>query len=185
MKYSFYALAFSLLWVLPACQSSTSDLAFVNDVKTFEPKWMDLSETLSYIGRNILVTDNRYNKDLSDIKAATKGAAIGDMEDLLRQYRNMTTMQHEIKKRYENQKELFTKSVHAYNDFENKVMKNKLSLDKAKKNFENFKQQYEDLAEDITKSHADIVRNIEEHNALTRKMVQVSGTYTNFDIDPR
>ena len=62
LQYILILIAFSTL----ACGGV--DITFVNQVKIFEPQWIDLSEKFSFVQRNLDLTEKRYDQDLAQVE---------------------------------------------------------------------------------------------------------------------
>lgn len=185
MKYihnSFFIIA--LLFVY-ACGSS--DLSFINEVKRFEPRWMSLSEKAAKIQHNLSITGRRYEKDMQAVspmiqKDRENWATLFSQKN---QYRRIITERDSLEARYIRQKELLTETVYKFNDWENKLMKNKLKETDARREFEDFRMQQAALEEEMSEIYTDLVKNIESHNAILRRLAQSLNLFNNFDIDPK
>jgi chromosome segregation ATPase len=181
--YSLFLGAF--LFVSAGCGSL--DIAFINEVKTFEPRWMDMSEKVSFVERNLTAAENRYARDLEEIEAAAekKAELTADYYSLKSQYQEMLSRRDLIRNRFEVQKEQFTGAAYAFNAWQVKLMKKKIDEEQAREDLEQFKAQYSEILLEIDKIQGEVITNVQEHNAILRKLTQLLGVYTTYDMDPR
>lgn len=168
-----------LLFVLSGCGSS--DLSLINEVKRFEPEWMNLSEKVTFVDRYLRITEKRYESDLNEVDPLISGTT-SEAYQLKNQYRSMMNEQKVIVDQFEQKKKEFVKAVEDFNVWQNKLMKNKLAIEKAKVEFEKFKQRHAQLTEAITGYQTDLIKNIEQHNSLMRRMARELKVYSNYDI---
>ncbi len=172
------------IFFLTACGGV--ELAFMNEVKVFEPKWTILSEKITFIKRHISIADMRYE---SDIKQVEKG--IGDLDagrqdevrSLRNRYRKVIEEKDELKGKFEETLESFKTTIYAFNDWENKLMNNDLDTDEAKLQFAKYQSFYAELYGSIDSLQTDLIQNIERHNSLLKSMTQLMDKDTNFRID--
>ena len=169
---------FCLLFIAWGC--SSQDLALINEVKRFEPQWMDLSEKVTSMQRTLRITELRYPKDLEVIKAEIGNSG---HDNLLSQYRRISRERSEIHERFKTQKESLTQQVVSFNDWETDLMKNRLDEYEARTKFNEFRKGYRDLVREIDEIHSDMVRNIEVRNSVAFQLGRQLGLYQNFAIE--
>ncbi len=164
------------------------DNSFVNKVKIFEPKWIDLSERFSYLQRNLDLAEKRYGSDLSQVEALFTSVSAEErveLSNLRSQYREMVKEKDEIQDDYEKKVAGFTELVYGFNDWENKLMKGKLKEDKARADFIIYQQEYERLDQEVRDLQTKLLKNMERHNSILESMVKRLGIFTNFDIQAK
>lgn len=173
-----------VLLVFGSCQSV--DLSFVNQVKRFGPQWMVLSEKLSFIERNLSITERRYLKDLESVNGrlrryqpAESSAVYGNIN----RYRSTIAERDKIKTQFEADKKAFVEKVQAFNAWENKLMKHKLDMDSANQSFETYQEDYQTLFKSIDALQQSTIENIEQHNLILRSLTRDLGMFENFDIE--
>ena len=185
MNYSHKTFIFIAFILLYACGSS--DLSFINEVKRFEPKWMSLSEKTAKIQHNLSITGRRYGKDMEVISPLIQKNRENwaNLFSLKNQYRRVITQRDSLESRYNQKKELLTKTVYQFNDWENELMKNKLDETEARRQFKEFRQHQAELNEEMEKIYTELIQNIEAHNSILRRIAQALNLFNNFDIDPK
>lgn len=170
--------------ILASC--ATTDLAFVNEVKTFDPRWMDLSEKFRYVKRNLELTEVRYQKDLDQIselfKASGKSSRFSGMKST---YNEMVDERDKILEDFDSQMAEFEKTVYEFNEWENKLMRNDLDPEQAKQDFFEFKNTHGVLLGEIDELQTRLIKNIESHNSVIRRMTQALGIHTSYELDPK
>lgn len=174
----------SLFLLLAAC--SSLDLAFINEVKRFEPQWMTLSEKAAFIEQKLSITGRRYPRDLALIDERMNhvgGDGQPEAYGLRSQYRRVMADREKLADRFETEKKTLTEQVKAFNDWETRLMKGEWGEDKAKRDFEAFKQRQQELQREINDIQSQLIKNIETHNAILRRLAQLLEVYNNFDID--
>ena len=182
--YIYTILLFSLL--VTGCGSI--DLSLVNEVKRFEPEWMNLSETVTYIDKNMDVTLRRYDADWAEVEPYMKDPRTisrSNLQGLRSQYMNMKSSRDEILENFQKQKEKFVKEVDGFNSWVNQLMKNKLDQDDAAQQFKTYKKNHEELKTEMISIQEDLIKNIQEHNSILRQITSALRLYTNFDINPK
>ena len=164
------------------------DITFVNKVKIFEPKWIDLSEKFSFIQRNLDLTDRRYDQDLSQVESLFSSVgsdARVELSNLRSKYREMIKERDEIRKDSENKNDSFSELVHSFNDWENKLMKGKLDEEKARADFIIYQKEYEKLDREVRELQTRLLKNIETHNSLLQSMTRKLEIFTNYDMQAK
>lgn len=175
-----------LFVILFACTScGDKDLSLINEVKRFDPEWMNLSEQVSGIDRLLRITDRRYEQDLNEVDPFISDPASNERSNLFglkSQYRNMMADRDKIKESFEEQKQQFVTTVHDFNEWQNDLMKNKVDLGTARTTLEDFQKQHEAIKAEISKSEKAVEDNIQTHNSIMRRITSRLKLYTNYDI---
>ena len=175
-----------LVFVLTGCGSV--DLSLINEVKRFEPEWMNLSETVTFIERNLNLTQRRYAKDLKEIEPFIKNPQSNQRNDLygLRsQYENMMEKRDELQSSFDTQKGEFVTTVSDFNAWVNDLMKNKLGEDEAYTSFRDYRQKHEEMKTEMRDLQNNLIKNIQEHNAILKRITGKLKLYSNYDINPK
>ena len=162
------------------------DLAFMNEVKVFEPKWTILSEKITFIKRHIDITDMRYDADIQQVEKGI-GATDANRQDELRslrsRYLKVVEEKDELKEGYSETLESFKATIYAFNDWENRLMQNDLETDEAKLQFVKYQNFYTELYQSVDSLQTQLIKNIERHNSLLQSMTQLMDKDTNFKIE--
>ncbi|MEL6192350.1 MAG: hypothetical protein AAFR66_09880, partial [Bacteroidota bacterium] len=82
-RISLYPILF-VLSILLFMGCGREDLALVNQIKRLEPQWMELSEKVSFIDRNLGITQRRYVEDLEVINQRMRKTYGGESVSNLR-----------------------------------------------------------------------------------------------------
>ena len=182
-----YILTSFSIMLLMAC--SSMDLAFINEVKRFEPQWMNLSEKSAFIDQKLSITGRRYPKDLELVEAQIQSSNVGDngneVYGLRSQYRKIMGERQKLEERFEAEKKSLTQQVQAFNEWETKLMKNKWDEGFARKRFEEFKKDQQKVQTEIDEIQSLLVRNIRQHNDILSRIAQLLGMYNNFEIETK
>ncbi|MEM7373738.1 MAG: hypothetical protein AAF587_34265 [Bacteroidota bacterium] len=182
-KVAFLISLFACLLVASSC--GPSDLSLINEVKRFEPEWMNLSEKVSFINQHLRITHRRYEQDLNEVNPFISDPGMAERSNLLGMrsaYKNMMTERDELETRFQDQRLLFIQTVEDFNDWQTKLMKDKISNEDATQGFADFKAQHDQLFAEMTTIEKEVVKNIEKHNALLRRITSALKLYTNYDI---
>ncbi len=184
-RISLYPILF-FLSILLFAGCGREDLALVNQIKRLEPQWMELSEKVSFIDRNLGITQRRYVEDLEVINQRMRKTYGGEsVSNLRNQYKNVISERDEIKERFEKEKSSFVETVYGFNEWENKVMKNKIDEEEAYQTLATYQDFYTEANSNIDDLFNDLVSNINSHNSILRNLSRQLNLYTNFDIDPK
>ncbi|MEO1447897.1 MAG: hypothetical protein AAFV07_00120 [Bacteroidota bacterium] len=179
-----YPLSLLVLFsVLTSC--GDKDLSLINEVKRFDPEWMNLSEQVSGIDRLIRITDRRYEQDLNEVDPFISDPASNERSNLFglkSQYRNMMVERDELKTKFEEQKAKFVETVHEFNEWQNDLMKNKVDLGTARTTLEGYQKQHNAIKAEITETEKAVEDNIQTHNSIMRRITSSLKLYTNYDI---
>ena len=98
------------------------------------------------------------------------------------QYLNLVSERDDIQTQFDEKQNSFVETVNRFNQWQTKLMKNKLDLDEAHTSFQGFKQELEVLNQDMDEIESKLLDNIEEHNSLLRRITNALKLYTNYDI---
>lgn len=175
--------AFVFLFSLTSC--GEKDLSLINEVKRFDPEWMNLSEQVSGIDRLLRITDRRYEQDLNEVDPFISDPKSNERSNLFgakSRYKNMMAERDEIRTKFEGNKEKFVETVHRFNAWQNELMKNKVDLSTARTTFDAFQKEYAALKEEISKTEGEVEDNIRSHNSIMRQITTSLKLYTNYDI---
>jgi chromosome segregation ATPase len=177
-------LIFSSL-MLMGSSCGPSDLSLINQVKRFEPEWMNLSEKVSFINQYLRLTERRYPKDLEEVDPFIKDPGISERNNLMglrSQYRNLMTERDEIQAEFDERQATFIETVERFNEWQTKLMKSKLNESEAPQSFQQFQQDYASLKQAMSESESKLLDNIELHNSILRQITSALKLYTNYDI---
>ncbi|WNJ16129.1 hypothetical protein [Pontibacter sp. G13] len=172
--------------LLAGCGSD--NLTLINKVKRFEPEWMNLSEQVTFIERNLKITEKRYPEDLRDVEPYITNPATSQrnsMYGLKSQYMNMMEERDDLATRFEEAKASFTQQVNDFNFWQNELMHDKLDEAQAVPQLDQFKKDHAELSDEISRIQNQLIRNIESHNSLMRRITEALRLYTNYDINYR
>lgn len=182
-KVAFLISLFTCLMLVSAC--GPSDLSLINEVKRFEPEWMNLSEKVSFINQHLRITHRRYEQDLNEVNPFISDPGMAERSNLLGMrsaYKNMMTERDELETRFQEQRQLFIQTVEDFNNWQTKLMKDKLSESEASQGFADFQAQHDALSAEMAEIEKEVVKNIEKHNSLLRRITSALKLYTNYDI---
>ena len=174
---------FAFLLVGTSC--GPSDLSLINEVKRFEPEWMNLSEKVSFINQHLRITHRRYEQDLKEVDPFITDPGIAERSNLMGMrsaYKNMMTERDELQTQFEESRQSFIDTVEEFNEWQTRLMKNKIDQSDAIKGLEDFKQKHQAIHEEMNEIERSVVKNIETHNALLRRITSALKLYTNYDI---
>lgn len=183
-KPAIMSLILSIL-MLMGSSCGPSDLSLINQVKRFEPEWMNLSEKVSFINQYLRLTERRYAKDLEEVDPFIKDPGISERNNLMglrSQYRNLMAERDEIQAEFDEQQATFIATVERFNEWQTRLMKNKLSESEAPQSFQQFKEDYATLKQAMSESESKLLDNIELHNSILRQITSSLKLYTNYDI---
>lgn len=167
---------------------SSADLSFVNEVKRFEPKWMSLSEKVSFVNRNLTATQRRYEQDLKEVEPAFPNSAANSRTQIyaLRgEYRSVIATRDSIQSSFEVEQGRFVDAANRFNAWQSKVMKNKLDPAQASVDFEDFKKEFISIDIAVGALQGEIITNIESHNSIMSQISRKLNVHTNYSIDPK
>ncbi|MEM6263581.1 MAG: hypothetical protein AAGI38_13800 [Bacteroidota bacterium] len=178
------------IWLIIALSTGcgSADVAFINEVKSFEPRWMELSERFTFVDRNLSVTEARYEADLEQVMAffdQADGADQNRLNTLKARYDKTIDERNELRKSFDELKGSFKETVVAFNDWDNQLMKNKLPKETAAQEFKDFKSKQQELVAEIENIQGNLIQNIGKHNDQLRQMTRLLEIYTSYDIEAR
>ena len=169
--------------LLPGCGSD--DLSLINEVKRFDPEWMSLSSKVSFIDRYLRITARRYQEDFEEVDPYISDPATTERSNLygLRsEYRNMMQERDQLETQFDQTKTDFVTAVEYFNDWQTDLMKGRLDEDEARLAFREIQAGHDSLATRISGLQDDLIRNIEQHNALMNRITRALDIHTSFEI---
>ena len=125
MKSGYIFLPIIILAVLITSGCGSVDLSLINQVKRFEPEWMNLSETVSFVDRNLRITHQRYDADFKEIDPFISDPNSNERNSLFglrSQYMNMVKDRDKLQETFDLQKDEFIQTVAEFNEWQNKLM---------------------------------------------------------------
>lgn len=162
------------------------DLSLVNQVKRFEPEWGAVSEKVTFMDRNLRLSRRRYPQDLEELKPHILRATDARRSELLglqQQYQDMMRERDDIQQRFEAQKSRFLGEINKFNDWENSLSQGLVSRDAANRDFAEFRATHQELKVEFDKLQTELIRNLEKHNTLARRLSTMLELYTNYTIE--
>lgn len=181
LNYGFFLL---MLFALSAC--GKPDLALINAVKSFESQWQDMNKKLGFIDRNLSLAEKKYESDAKELGSFVSNNptdTIQNTSGFELEYKRIILERNKLRANYQLSKSSFDKEVKKFNDWQGKLMKNKLNNEKAKKDFKEFQNTYDKMGKEIDDLTAALTKNIEKHNSITRDKAFSIGNYNNFHIN--
>jgi hypothetical protein len=176
----------SLLGSMVGCGST--DLALINQVKRFEPEWTRLADKVSYIDRNLRSTHRHYQADFEAVNPYLTNTRLMSqyrMPSMRSQFLNVISQRDSIQTRFTEGKEKFLTELHAFNEWENQLMRGRVGKNEAYQQFSAYKEKVAIMQEDMGVLQDMLISNIEEHNSILRQLSGALDLYQNFDINPR
>jgi hypothetical protein len=162
------------------------DLSLVNQVKRFEPEWGAVSEKVTFMDRNLRLSRRRYPQDLEELKPhilRTTDARRSELIGLQQQYQDMMRERDDIQQRFEAQKSRFLGEIEKFNEWENSLSQGFVSRDAATRDFAEFRAIHQELKTEFDKLQTELIRNLEKHNTLARRLSTMLELYTNYTIE--
>ncbi len=181
MKKAFSAI-FLLLGLAFVSGCGSTDITLLNEVKRFEPEWTRLSSTVTTTKANLLLTE-QYDQHLKELDPYLSTA--GDLGNLRSQYRNMMVERDSLSSRFARELALFEEEVTTFNDWVSDLMQDKVDEDNAQVQFDQYQRKYQALSEVMDDLYSRVVKNIDLHNSLTRRMSAAVSLYGNYEIVAR
>ncbi len=184
MKRASYLLLFAL--IVSAC--GDANLALINQVKRFEPEWLDLSDKVSFIDRNLRLTGVRYEEHFRELDRYLSGSSSdggGDLNTLRSEYRTLVSNRDKIQQDFKSFKVRFLDQLTHFNTWENDLSTGDLDDGMARGDFLLLKRDEEKLDQEADKLYKRLIQNIEQHNSLSKRIAVRVNLYTNYDISPR
>ncbi|MEZ4685816.1 MAG: hypothetical protein R3B47_07040 [Bacteroidia bacterium] len=182
----FLPVLLGFLFLLASCGSA--DLAILNDVNIFSPKWQEVSRQYAFVKRNLETALTLYDEHLEDLEPQIDRADSDRRPELIGlrgRYQAMVREAQEMKGEYATQYAELKKTVTVFNDWHTKLMAGKLSNDEARADFATFKVAYRKISEQADELQAALIKNVENHNSITAAMVDLLGGYQNYRIELR
>lgn len=159
----------ALLW--SGCGST--DLSLLNEVKRFEPEWMDLSEQVTDISRLLRKTETTYEEFVAFASPRVGSPEADEATELSRalaDYRGLIKERDALSERFEETRKRFEEAVQAFNRWQNALMRDELKAKKAQAEFERYQQTYAQLSEEMATLEHDLGDNVESANSLVRQI---------------
>ena len=94
----------------------------------------------------------------------------------------MMTERDELESKFQEQRQEFIKTVQEFNEWQTRLMKNKIDNEEAALGLAEFKQKHSRIHGEMDVIEREVVKNIETHNALLRRITSALKLYTNYDI---
>ncbi len=171
-----------VLVVMTACGSA--DLTMLNEVKRFEPEWTRLSTTVIAIKTNLKLTE-RYASDLKEVDpylSDLNAVSQSDLADMRSRYRGMMSERDSIAAKFGRELIQFEEEVTGFNNWVNDLMKEKEDKPTTQRRFEQYQRKHQATTEVMDDLYARLVRNIELHNSLMRRIAGAVNLYGNYEI---
>lgn len=175
-----------LLLFLSSC--GNADLAVLNDVNIFSPKWQEVSQQYAFVKRNLETALVLYDEHLQDIEPQIDQASASRRPELIGlrgRYQAMVREAQELQGDYKEQYAELKETVISFNDWHTKLMNNKLSTEEARADFSTYKVTYRKVQKQATELQSTLIKNVENHNNITTAMVDLLGGYQNYRIELR
>lgn len=160
----------------------SSDLSLINDVKRFEPEWMNLSEKVIFLDRYLEITGKEYEAHISEVSPLISESGTSELLRLRRDYKKMSEERETIEEKFRSQQANFEDEVKAFHSWQNRLMKGKLDEDRAKTQFTDFQASYNSLNTSLTDLQDRLIRNIENHNSIMGKIASKVMPHSSYDI---
>ncbi|MEO0582802.1 MAG: hypothetical protein AAF135_11310 [Bacteroidota bacterium] len=160
----------------------SSDLSLINDVKRFEPEWMNLSEKVIFLDRYLEITGKEYEAHISEVSPLISESGTSELLRLRRDYKKMSEERETIEEKFRGQQANFEDEVKAFHSWQNRLMKGKLDEDRAKTQFTDFQASYNSLNTSLTDLQDRLIRNIENHNSIMGKIASKVMPHSSYDI---
>lgn len=160
----------------------SSDLSLINDVKRFEPEWMNLSEKVIFLDRYLEITGKEYEAHISEVSPLISESGTSELLRLRRDYKKMSEERETIEEKFRSQQANFEDEVKAFHSWQNRLMKGKLDEDRAKAQFTDFQASYNSLNTSLTDLQDRLIRNIENHNSIMGKIASKVMPHSSYDI---
>lgn len=170
-----------LLW---SCNEP--DIRLVNKVKTFDPKWADLNDKLSYLDRNLDIAEERFEADFAEIDGM-----LGEIPDslrgrkyrtMLKDYDTLIISRDTIRHIFEATKAEYGTRIQTFHEWEKLVMDGSVTSDPGLDTLAVFRKAHKRM-EHVTDSVTTVLAtSFEEHNRILRQLAVLMGIFQNFDI---
>ena len=165
-----------------------ANLAVLNDVNLFAPKWQEISQQYAFVKRNVGMALPLYQEHLDIMEPKIQKASSRRKPELIglrNRYQEMMREAEELKVTYGTEYETLKKTVIIFNDWQTRLMKNKLSDAEAETDFATFKVKYREIREKATALQSSLIKNVETHNSLIEAMADLVGDYQSYKIEVR
>lgn len=171
--YQFLLIVALLGWSLSGCNST--DLSLLNEVKRFEPEWMDLSKkvtTMKELFTETEVTYKAFFKYASPYLSDPDRNQRNGLATAKSRYTNLIEERDKLEQSFEEPQERFETVVREFNQWQNDLMQDKLKEDKAYAEFHAYQESFRTLNQEITEIEDKLLRNIEQSNSLVRTITR-------------
>lgn len=149
----------------------SSDLSLLNEVKRFEPEWMDLSEqviSLNNLLRRAEATSESFaDHAMSRLRTANRGS------ELTKRFQSLTDERNKISSQFEEKRETFETTVYKFNEWQNDLMQDKLKEKKATETFKSYQETYLEIQKGVEETEKEVIKNVEAYNRLVREIADV------------
>ncbi|MBX7240163.1 MAG: hypothetical protein K1X92_00345 [Bacteroidia bacterium] len=180
----FFIYMTGLLIAFSACNKP--DLALINSVKSFESQWQDMNKQLGFVDRNLSLAEKKYESNAKELGSFVSNAPADTTKNTSPfelECKRIILERNKIRADYQLTKSAFDKEVKKFNEWQGKLMKNKLNNEEAKKDFKAFQDSYTKLDQEIKLLTEKLTQNISKHNNITRDKAFAIGNYNNFHIN--
>lgn len=161
------------------------DLALINAVKTFESHMQDINENLNFLDRNLALANKKYSADFKELGAFVSSSPTDTTKSVgfELESKRIILEKDRIDLAYRQTKREFEGALTKFNDWQKKLMKNKLDNEKAKGDFTQYEKQFQTMETKINDLKTQLTLNITKHNNLTHDKAYSMGNYNNFHIE--
>lgn len=162
------------------------DIRLVNKVKTFEPKWAELNDKLTYLDRNLDIAEDRFEKDFAELEGM-----LGQVPDSLRdrtyrknlaRYDTLVMQRDTIRSIYTVSKEECGTNIEDYNEWEKKVMDGSIDSSEGDTTLKAYKEVHARLDHSTDSVTQVLETAFADHNSILRDLARRIGIFQNFDI---
>jgi len=176
---------FSLLAIL-VVGCSEPDIRLVNKVKTFDPRWADLNDKLSYLDRNLDMAEDRFEKDFAELEGM-----LGEIPDSLRDrtyrrnlanYDTLVMERDTIRAIFVESKATYSETVEEFNSWEKLVMDGSVRSAEGDTVLKKYKAIHRELDGTTDSVTAVLKESFDQHNMILRDLTRRMGIFQNFDI---
>ncbi|MFK7970877.1 MAG: hypothetical protein AB8F95_10940 [Bacteroidia bacterium] len=174
----------SLISLLASCGSA--DLAVLNEVNMFSPKWQEVSQQFAFVKRNVERAVPIYKDYLAEVEPRIDESDLSKKAELLtlrNRYREVLREGEKIHESYKSSYGDLKTTVTSFNEFQTRLMRNKLSAAEARADFATYKVQYRDVKQKAFEMQSALVKNIESHNSISSAIADLLGDYQTFKIE--
>lgn len=171
--YQFLLIVALLGWSLTGCNST--DLSLLNEVKRFEPEWMDLSEKVTSMKELFSETETTYSAFMAYVSPYLSDPDRNQRNGLATaksRYQNLMEERDELEKSFADPRKRFEEKVREFNQWQNDLMRDKLKEGEAYEQFNAYQDTYRGLEKEINEIENKLLENIEKSNSLVRSITR-------------